>query len=97
MFAQAPIGCRSKANGWRCPSASSAALFRRTRCEVDVPPKFASRHCEEQSDEAIQPTSADLSSGLLRFARKDEMSPHAQMTAAWLADTLAQTLTGEES
>jgi hypothetical protein len=78
-------------------ASSSAALFRRTRCEVDVPPKFASRHCEEQSDEAIQPTSADLSSGLLRFARKDEMSPHAQMTAAWLADTLAQTLTGEES
>jgi hypothetical protein len=48
-------------------------------------------------DEAIQPTSADLSSGLLRFARNDEMSPQAQMTAAWLADTLAQTLTGEES
>src|SRR6266545_2479524 len=69
MFAQAPIGSRSKANGWRCPSApssataairsakpwcgmcitaaasSSAALFRRTRCEcagtIFANPSFA--------------------------------------------------------
>jgi hypothetical protein len=49
------------------------------------------RHCEEQSDEAIQLKDHELLSGLLRFARNDDYS-HS-LTSPFVL--LSQTVTKE--
>ncbi|HWG03916.1 MAG TPA: hypothetical protein VG271_02785, partial [Beijerinckiaceae bacterium] len=50
------------------------------------------RHCEERSDEAIQPFCALRLSGLLRFARNDE-APHPSFADA--NDTFSQREKGD--
>jgi hypothetical protein len=52
--------------------------------ERDILGRFGIRHCEERSDEAIQPRAGGP--GLLRFARNDEEGALKQKRPAVICD-----------